>query len=242
MRRETADMAIGLILLIVGIIIMMSVFFMAMNLVSTAGDYFREQVPEEERIEGPEARFRWETNDLSVTFEDQSQEGDGDITVYEWDMGDGNPYGDPNPTHNYQDYGEYEVSLRIVDENDKSSSARGNVIIRIGNITSGTSRLDSEGGGFEADFGNVIIPIAIAILVGVLFVVMFAVGAAITKAGWNILKPKPEKLKIKLKPKEMEVIQVGTYAAPPREPPPQPIQQPPEDYSPPPPEEYQEQV
>ena len=241
MRREITDMVIGLVLIVVGIIIMLFVFSLAMNLAFSAGDYFREQFPEEEVVEGPSAEFSWNTVNLSVTFQDDSVKGDGDIVSWEWDFDDGSGDDVGNPSHPYATDGNYQVRLRIEDENGKRSSARGDVQVQTGQSFQGFSETDSNGSGINADFGDVILPIATAILVGVLFIVMFAVGAAITKAGWNILKPKPEKLKIKLKPKEMEIKQVGTFASAPPEPVQYTEQMPPEQYSPPPPEDYQQE-
>jgi hypothetical protein len=240
MRREISDLIIGLILIIVGIIIMMAVFFMAMNLAFSAGDFFREQFPQEESVEGPEASFSWSSSGLDVQFQDDSWEGDGAIDQREWFLGEGPPDPDDNPQIRYSGNGTYQVTLRIEDENGKRSSARAEVNVEDGSDSMGASESDFPELDFNIDFSNIIFPIAAALLIGTLFLVMFLVGAAITKAGWNILKPKPEKLKIKLKPKEIQIQQVGTYAAAPVEPVQQPPQQPVEQYSPPPPQEYEE--
>jgi hypothetical protein len=240
MRREISDLIIGLILIIVGIIVMMAVFFMAMNLAFSAGDFFREQFPQEDSLEGPEAAFSWSSNDLSVQFQDDSWEGDGSIEQREWFLGEGNTSQDNNPQATYPKDGTYQVTLRVEDENGKRSSARAEVNVELGSDSGGASESDFPELDFNLNFSNIIFPIAAALLIGTLFLVMFLVGAAITKAGWNILKPKPEKLKIKLKPKEIEIKQVGTYAAAPVEPVQQPPQQPVEQYSPPPPQEYEE--
>jgi PKD repeat protein len=241
MRREISDLIIGLILLMVGIIVMLSVFFMAMNLAFSAGDFFREQFPQEEKVEGPEAAFSWSSNSLQFQFQDDSQEGDGNIIEREWFFGEGDPDYDDNPQFTYSGNGTYQVTLRVEDENGKRSSIRAEVDVEDGADLNGASQSDFPEIGFDVDFSNIIFPIAAALLIGTLFLVMFLVGAAITKAGWNILKPKPEKLKIKLKPKEMEIKQVGTYAAAPQEPVYQQPQQPVEQYSPPPPQEYEGQ-
>jgi PKD repeat protein len=245
MRREIADAIIGLILIIVGIIIMLAVFSMAMNLAFSAGDFLREQLPEEESVTGPGAEFRWDTDDLNVTFEDLSQEGDANIVSWDWDFGDGNQGGSQNPSHTYNNEGHYQITLRIEDSNGKRSTTNGEVFLEAGNVLSGSSIGGIPDISFDVDFSNILLPIALAMLVSALFLVMFLVGAAITKAGWNILKPKPEKLKIKLKPKEIEIKQVGTYAAAPQEPVQaqyqQPVQQPAEQYSPPPPQEFEEE-
>ncbi|MCK5292261.1 MAG: PKD domain-containing protein [Thermoplasmata archaeon] len=244
MRREIVDLIIGLVLIIVGIVIMLFVFSTALNLAFSSGDFFREQLPGEEAVSGPRAEFSWDTDDLNVTFEDQSSEGDGNIVSWEWDFGDGNQDNDQNPSHPYNNEGNYQVTLRIEDDNGKRNSATGEVILEAGGARSGSSIGGIPEISFDVDFTNMLLPIAIALLVGTLFLVMFLVGAAITKAGWNILKPKPEKLKIKLKPKEIQIQQVGTYAAAPQQPVQpqyqQPVQQPAEQYSPPPPGEYEE--
>ena len=235
-------MVIGLVLIVVGIIIMLFVFSMAMNLAFNAGDFFREQFPQEEVLEGPEAAFSWDPSGLEVDFHDDSREGDATIVQHEWFYGGEGIYqgGGSNPTYEYSENGTYQVTLRIEDENGKRSSAQGEVQVEWWSNATGASQFEGPEFDFNVDFSNIIFPIAAALLIGALFLVMFLVGAAITKAGWNILKPKPEKLKIKLKPREMEIKQVGTYAAPPPEPVQQPMQEPPPEYSPPPPEEYEE--
>ncbi|MEE9116390.1 MAG: PKD domain-containing protein [Thermoplasmata archaeon] len=240
------DLIIGLILIIVGIIVMLVVFSMAMNLAFSSGDFFREQLPGEEAVVGPRAEFKWVTNDLNVTFEDMSQEGSANIASWDWDFGDGDSDNDQNPsTQLYNNAGNYQVTLWIEDDNGKRSTATGEVLLEAGEVLSGSGLSGVPEVGFDLDFTRLLWPIALAFLVGILFLVMFLVGAAITKAGWNILKPKPEKLKIKLKPKEIQIQQVGTYAAAPQEPVQpqyqQPVQQPVEQYSPPPPQEFEEQ-
>jgi hypothetical protein len=242
MRREIVDLIIGLVLIIVGISIMLFVFSTAMNLAFGAGDFFREQFPQEEAQEGPEAAFSWHPQGLEIEFHDDSREGDVTINQYEWFYGgDGiERAGGSNPTFEYSENGTYHVTLRIEDDNGKRSQAEADINVEEWSNATGASSLDSPEIDINADFSNIIYPIAAAMLIGVLFLVMFLVGAAITKAGWNILKPKPEKLKIKLKPKEMEIKQVGTYAAAPQEPVQPQYQQPAEQYSPPPPGEYEE--
>jgi hypothetical protein len=37
---------------------------------------------------------------------------------------------------------------------------------------------------------------------------MFLVGAALVKAGWNLIKPGPSVVKLKIKPKKLEVEEV----------------------------------
>ncbi len=52
---------------------------------------------------------------LMVSFKDESEPGDGgDIKSWKWDFGDGTTSTEQNPTHTYDEEGEYEVTLTIV--------------------------------------------------------------------------------------------------------------------------------
>jgi hypothetical protein len=46
-------------------------------------------------------------------------------------------------------------------------------------------------------------PVAITFLTFGMFVVMSMVGGAITRAGWNMVKPKPETIRVRLKPRDL---------------------------------------
>lgn len=220
MERNVRDLIIGLVVLGLGISILVAVLILAYGVVSAPGDFLREQVPEEEEVQGPRASFEWETDGLVVLFTDKSEEGDATLSSWDWDFGDGENDGNQNPEHTYSDNGSYEVRLEVQDENGKRSAARGYVQVEWGRIRSGSSQ--PELGDFDVglDMGNFGTQIAVAILMSGLYLVMFLVGAAITKAGWNIMKPKPEKVKVKLKPKSMEIREVGIVRPPPEQPPP----------------------
>jgi len=72
----------------------------------------------------PTANFGFTTscNNLLVTFQDSSTIGAGaQIISYSWDFGDGNTSTVQNPTHNYLNYGTYNVRL-IVESNDQCNS------------------------------------------------------------------------------------------------------------------------
>lgn len=62
----------------------------------------------------PEADFSFTTNDREVNFTNLSQHG----MSYFWDFGDGNTSTDVQPGHTYQEDGEYEVSLKVVNPCD----------------------------------------------------------------------------------------------------------------------------
>lgn len=224
MERNTRDMIVGLVVLGLGIAILITVLMLAYNLATSPGDFLRQQAPEEEVLQGPRAEFHWVVDDFNVTFDDRSEEGDGSINSWEWDFGDGDGSSSSNPGDHEYDWSEseYEVRLVVEDANGKRSASRGNVYVAPGATSSGTSQPEGGDGGGDFGMGNFGLQMAIAILVTGLYFVMVVVGGAIVKAGWNIMKPKPEKVKMKLKPKSIEIKEVGTFRTPPPEPPPPP--------------------
>jgi PKD repeat protein len=235
MDKDKVPPIIGAVLLVAGIVVMFFVFYQAMMMVSGVGDYFREQFPEEEGDEeGPQAAFSWSTNDLEVNFRDESEQGDAEIRHWDWDFGDGDSSNQREPTHTYTSEGDWRVRLEVEDQNGKTSSTDADVNVEWGRNDGGeTERRDF--GGIEIGFGNFLSPLAAALLVGMLFMIMFLVGAAMVKAGWNLVKPGPSTLKLKIKPKKLEVEQAhpdpaySTQQAPSRNPvsaQPQPVYQP----------------
>ncbi len=51
-----------------------------------------------------------------ITFTNTTTPGDGNITMTEWDFGDGNTSSESNPVHEYTTPGTYTVTLNIIDE------------------------------------------------------------------------------------------------------------------------------
>jgi hypothetical protein len=244
MNREKYELVLGTVLLIIGIVVVMFVFVFAYGFIPTAGNYLKEQLPETETVEGPTSRFNWNSNDLSVNFEDVSDTGDADIVSWEWTFGDGESDGSPSPTHSYPHNQTWTVYLIVEDDNGKKSQSSSEVNVEIGQQFNG----NSEDNSFDFDMGNfsgIILPLALAIILVGLFFVMAVVGGYLMKAGWNLIKPRPETIKVRVKPKDLEVEPV--YEAPVQpnqgyrlaEPPPQapPQQMPPEEGPPPPPQE-----
>ena len=56
-----------------------------------------------------EADFSFEGTDLTIDFTDNSPEG----SSWFWDFGDGNTSNEQNPTHTYETFGEYSVTLTV---------------------------------------------------------------------------------------------------------------------------------
>ena len=70
-----------------------------------------------EIFNNPTALFDFEKNDLAVELYELSQLiNQDDITIWEWNFGDGNISFNPNPIHTYEYYGSYNVSLRVMSE------------------------------------------------------------------------------------------------------------------------------
>lgn len=233
-------------LLVIGIVVVMFVFIFAYGFIPTAGDYFEEQLPEEEVIEGPTASFHWDSIDLSANFDDTSEAGDADIVSWDWDFGDGESDSSASPTHLYSDNSTWVVYLTVEDENGKTSQASSHdVRVESGETYSGNSEPGFGDLDFNVDFGKMLLPLALAILVVGLFFVMVVVGGYMMKAGWNLIKPKPETIKVRIKPKDLEVEPIHAapvqpdpgyrLAQPPAQTPPQQIQ--PQEGPPPPPQE-----
>lgn len=236
MRTETVDRIIGCVLLIVGVAILVFVLISALGLATAPGDFYRQQIPEEEKVEGPTAEFSWASDSLIVYFTDESQAGSADLSVRSWNFGDGNTSNVGSPINLYGMEGQYEVTLRVSDQNGKRSTARASVNVEFLRTYGGTSQIDESSDAGDVDMGTFGYSMGVGILMTGLYMVMFLVGAAILKAGWSMMKPKPERLKVKLKPKEVTIKEVGGRAAIPRE-----TLQPPEEVAPPPPPEDLEQ-
>lgn len=245
MNREKYELVLGTVLLVIGIVVVMFVFVFAYGFIPNAGTYFEEQLPARETVEGPSASFSWDSNDLSVDFSDTSQAGDSNIVSWDWDFGDGESDNSRNPNHDYSDNSTWEVHLTVEDQNGKTSSAFSSVTVENGTVRSGQSQLGFQDFDIDMNFSDILLPLALAVLVVGLFFVLVVVGGYLMKAGWNLIKPKPETIKVRVKPKDLEVEPVYAtpvqqdpgyrLAEPPAEAPPQ--QMPPQEGPPPPPQE-----
>ncbi len=67
----------------------------------------------------PQARFNYETDDLTVTFQNISSYAGS----YSWSYGDGVYSDQENPIHIYAEYGEYEVTLIAFNENGSDTAS-----------------------------------------------------------------------------------------------------------------------
>ena len=251
-RHESMSMVIGTVLLVFGIVLLMVGFYFAFSILSNPRGYLESQMPgiEDTSEKGPRAEFGFTLNDLTVSFEDRSQSGDASIVSWQWDFGDEqSASGSTPPSHTYMSNFSGNVRLTVRDSNDKESSALGNIQARPGEHTTGNSMPDVGDIASNFNMGDLMGPLMalpsgfIAIFLAFLMLfIIWLVGASILKAGWNLIRPRPETIRVRIKPKDLQVEPVypTTYATQPQAPPPpipppyMPPQNPPAEPPPPP--------
>lgn len=70
----------------------------------------------------PQADFSSNCNDLDCDFTDQSTDGDGQVTSWSWNFGDGEISTLVNPSHSYPAEGVYNVELVVTDDDGQTDS------------------------------------------------------------------------------------------------------------------------
>lgn len=243
-RREKTELISGFIVLGLGIALLIASFVIAAGFVSSPGAFLRSQTSGSgtDQPSGPRASFTYNVTGLDIEVHSNSQQGDASITSYEWDFGDGSSASGQNAMHTYPgDFSGY-VRLTVRDGNNKENSAIASVQASPSVDIRGNSMTDPADIASSFDFSSVFGPIVgavsgvvIALLVFTGLFTMWLVGASITKAGWNLIKPKPEMIRVRVKPKDLEVEPVYPQAA-------APVAYPSQAYSPPtaPPQNLQE--
>lgn len=206
MKREFLDGLLGLAVLALGLGIILFTFSTALGIASNPGPWLRNQLPQNQQATGPTATFNWTSAGLTATFTDSSHQGDASIVSWNWDFGDGQQQNARNPQHTYSTNGSYQASLVVRDANGKESTAIAQVDVIAGQTRSGrgmNSPLGGSGLSVNLDFGQIVVPVATVLLTFGLFLVMAIIGGKVMMAGWNIWKPKPETIRVRLKPKDL---------------------------------------
>lgn len=216
-------MLIGVGVLALGIALLLVAFSIALGIVRNPGGYIASQLPQAPaEPAGPRASFFFTSDGLTATFNDSSTSGDSAVATWSWDFGDGVLSGQRSPQHTYALQGTYFVRLTVRDGNGKESSALGNVQALPGVQAGGNSAPDvgDIAAGFDlsaiaAPLVNLGLGIAAVLVTFLMLVVMTVVGGSITKAGWNLIRPRPETIRVRVKPKSLEVEPIESTPLPP---------------------------
>jgi PKD repeat protein len=79
----------------------------------------------------PTANLTWSCTGLDCQFSDASSDGDGDVTSWAWDFGDGNTADVQNPSHTFGGEGTYTVGLTVTDDDGAPASTSKQVTVSI---------------------------------------------------------------------------------------------------------------
>ena len=213
-RRETLSLIFGIALLLAGVGLLLTGFALAFGIASNPSGYIQSQIPpsaQQNATQGPRASFTFTITGLSVAFADGSRQGDAPIVSWDWEFGDGSRSNQQNPQHVYATNFTGFVRLIVGDGNGKASSAVGSVQAFPGADSQGNSTVDAGDLAGNIDLGGVFRPlvdllVAVSAVIATFFMllIMWLVGASITKAGWNLIRPRPETIRIRIKPKHLE--------------------------------------
>ena len=218
-RRELVELLTGFALLALGIGLNLFSFSIAAAIVANPAGFVESWIPSQETPLGPHASFMFTVEGLVVTFQDGSQAGDSPISGYSWDFGDGERSNAQNPQHTYGINFRGVVRLTAVDTAGRESNAIANVDAAPGIQLQGNSMTDPAdiangiGGNPTAGLVGAFVGLASVVAVFAMLLIMWLVGASITKAGWNLVKPKTETIRVRIKPKHLEAEPL--YAEPP---------------------------
>jgi len=205
-KRDLIELLLGIGVLALGLVILLFTFSQAFALAQNPGPFLQSQLPPNQQGQGPTSSFTWSSDDFNVTFTESSTQGDAAIVSWEWDFGDGSGTfsGRNPPVHRYPGTGPFTARLTVRDAQDRQATSISEITLFPGGTNQGSSHFDpSQGLNVDISFGEVLLPLAVASLTIGLYVVMAFVGGLITKAGWNLVKPKPETIKVRIKPKHL---------------------------------------
>ncbi len=207
MKKETLPTILGVVLLALGIVILLMVFNMVKPITEDPKGFIDEHFPEEEEeVDPPTAKFAWRSEGSEVEFKDLSEAGDYDITGWSWDFGDGNTSTDQSPTYTYGSPDNTFVTLEVTDSDGNTARSTSDIEFEENNTRSGVSEEGSEDPDFDLGFGDMLRPIFVVSLTIGSYMILVAIGGRICKAGWNLLHPRPVKVVLKMKPKNMETV------------------------------------
>jgi len=199
MKEETYGMIWGSVLLVLGLVILLIVFFNLNEIVQNPVEKLDKWVPEE--IKDPTASFSWSSNNISAYFNDASIKGGGEITRWQWDFGDDSSSNEKNPSHQYSVYGDYIVILQVEDQNGKRDVAETRIFIN------DKSNMGQTQGSASIDLGldKTLKRFAVIVLFVCGYAVIVMIGGRLTLAGCRLLRPVPKNVKLKIRSSDMEL-------------------------------------
>ena len=154
--------------------------------------------------QAPTADFGWTTDGLTVHLLDHSSEGADSLANWRWDFGDGTTAKKPSPQHRYARAGVYRLSLQVADSQGRTDTATSD--LRVSAVAGESSDGSTE--SFLLDAGTITSHLrgfgSALILIGVL-AVLGLTGSRLLRGGWNMVHPAPDRVKIKLRPKELDL-------------------------------------
>lgn len=206
MKRFTHDRLWGAGLILAGVAVLAVVFFSVLSIAGDPGGRYDEWVPDD-GISGPEAKFDWSAEGMTVRFEDTSEAGDHAIERWFWDFGNGNESSDPNPSFRFEEGGEQGVTLEVVDAEGLTSKAEADVAVEPGGSESGEGSIglsdmaDKVTDTVErAAKGSLVVLLVIG-----MYLVLTVVGGRLLRQGVSMLRPVPERINMKLRPKQLDL-------------------------------------
>jgi len=198
MKRDLLELLLGIGVLALGLVVLLFVLSNALALAQNPGAFLQGQMSGGQTAP-PSASFDWSSVDRDVAFADTSRAGTSPITSWAWDFGDGNRSTAQSPTHSYAGPGIFQASLVVEDQTGVRSTSIGQVEVVAGTMRSGRG-VGAPGENVNFNLGGILLPLAVGFLTFGLYLVMAVTGGMILKAGWNLVKPKPETIKVRLKP------------------------------------------
>ena len=205
-HEYSTDRFWGSALITLGVVMFAVVGLLAIGMIRDPGGYYDDWVPADE-VTGPEASYDWSSSGLGVRFSDSTEIGDAPIERWDWDFGDGDHSDERNPTHTFASGGEWNVTLDVVDENGQTSQAEGTIETEPGEQRAG------DGSIGLADLADKVVDTVersakggwvVALVIG-LFIVLTMIGGRLVRYGVRVLRPDPDKIKVKLRPKQLEL-------------------------------------
>jgi PKD domain len=208
-KRDTFELLLGIGVLALGIGLLLFTFMNALALAANPGPFLLNQIPgQSQQTQGPSASFSWSSNGFNLSVQDRSSPGSASIVDWAWDFGDssGTVNGANPPVHVYANPGPYTVTLTVTDSNNRESITFSPVDIVPAQTRSGQSVGDitAQIPNLNFNLGEILIPVGVGLLTVGLYLAMAVIGGMITKAGWNLIRPRPETIRIRLKPKHLQ--------------------------------------